>query len=336
MRNLQPFLKGDTVYIFKYGALGDVVRTAYFVNQLVAQKEVNVTWVTLTESIPLIRFNPYVFDIVDQRLFSPAICDHVLSLDDEIDSIEMAQSMESKSYFGTYLDDGKRSYTRASSLWNDMGLLSRFNKDSADELKLLNTKGHSEIFCEMLGLNIAQPSFYGDIVLEGRYKKKFLEYDFVIGVNPYAGARWPGKEIPDAELDSLVDSLLLMLRTIYANPLLVVFTDSRNESRAHKTLPPRSGLIIANTGRSVLDFAALISRCHCLVTVDSLGLHLAVSQRIPVVACFTATSAAEIDDFGSMKKVISTSVDYCSYQPNADNSSITAARILDSVISLLH
>jgi heptosyltransferase II len=43
---------------------------------------------------------------------------------------------------------------------------------------------------------------------------------------------------------------------------------------------------------------------------------------------YAPTSAVEIETFGLGVKVISTSPDYCNYQRDADNSSITATRIM--------
>jgi heptosyltransferase-2 len=45
---------------------------------------------------------------------------------------------------------------------------------------------------------------------------------------------------------------------------------------------------------------------------------------------FAPTSSAEIGVFNTGVKVESLSNDYCSYRPDADNSTITAKRILDA------
>jgi heptosyltransferase-2 len=67
-----------------------------------------------------------------------------------------------------------------------------------------------------------------------------------------------------------------------------------------------------------------------LISSDSLALHLGIAQRVPFVAFFAPTSAAEIDDFGLGVKITSTSTDYCSYKKDADNSSLTADRLLEA------
>ena len=58
---------------------------------------------------------------------------------------------------------------------------------------------------------------------------------------------------------------------------------------------------------------------------------MCVGLGVRVVAFFAPTSAAEIDLFGRGEKVASTSPDYCSYRREADNSSITTARLLAAV-----
>jgi heptosyltransferase-2 len=57
-------------------------------------------------------------------------------------------------------------------------------------------------------------------------------------------------------------------------------------------------------------------------------MHLAIAQDVPTLAFFAPTSAVEIDGFGRVQKVVSTAPDYCSYRSDADNSSVTAGRLL--------
>ena len=57
-------------------------------------------------------------------------------------------------------------------------------------------------------------------------------------------------------------------------------------------------------------------------------MHLAIAQGIKFIALFSATSAVEIDTFSYGSKITSLSEDYCSYKKDADNSTITAKRIM--------
>lgn len=332
---LQGLDNGSSIYVFKYGALGDVVRTAYIITELAKKKSLNVHWVTNPDSIHLLRFNPYISSVIDKNSFVEAECDLVLSLDDERDSIAQASAMCHKIYFGTRLDTTSSiGYTDTSALWNDMGLLSNYGKVYADKLKRENTLGHAQIFSQMLGLDDSPPIFFGNPVREEFYDNKYQDYDFVVGLNPYAGKRWPSKEIPPKELEALIVDLDSILKSRFSHYLIILHSDAQNYQRASAYPGLTDGLIVENTSISVLDFAASIKHCDLYITADTLGLHLAISQRVPTVACFTATSAAEIDSHHKLRKVCSLSDDYCSYSPSADNSTITASRIIDAISDL--
>ena len=67
---------------------------------------------------------------------------------------------------------------------------------------------------------------------------------------------------------------------------------------------------------------------------DSLGMHLAIAQRVPSVSFFAPTSADEINTFGFGEKVVSLSADYCSYRPDADNTSLTGERLMEAFCTL--
>jgi heptosyltransferase-2 len=106
----------------------------------------------------------------------------------------------------------------------------------------------------------------------------------------------------------------------------------RNLSLADRFSPDR--VLVADTDSSVLRLAAVIRFSNVLISSDSLALHLGISQRVPFVSFFAPTSAAEIDDFGLGIKLVSTSADYCSYRRDADNSSLTANRVMQAFNSL--
>jgi heptosyltransferase-2 len=85
------------------------------------------------------------------------------------------------------------------------------------------------------------------------------------------------------------------------------------------------------TDESVQHLAAAIGRLDYLISSDSLALHLAIAQDVPFTAFFSPTSAVEIDDWGIGTKVASTAPDYCNYRKDADNSTITADRIIEAI-----
>jgi heptosyltransferase-2 len=90
-------------------------------------------------------------------------------------------------------------------------------------------------------------------------------------------------------------------------------------------------LVAINTDASVQHLAAAIGGLDYLISSDSLALHMAIAQDVAFTAFFSPTSAVEIDDWGFGTKVASTAPDYCSYRKDADNSTITADRIIEAI-----
>ena len=113
----------------------------------------------------------------------------------------------------------------------------------------------------------------------------------------------------------------------------------RNEAERNAAilaeLDGQAPLIDSGTDNSVLEFASLIDRLDLLISSDSLALHIAVARKVPVIAFFAPTSAAEIELYGRGQKVQSLSPDYCSYRSDADTSTLTAERLADAAERVL-
>lgn len=123
------------VLIIKVGALGDVLRTTSILTGL-KKKHPNlwVCWITSVKAEALLRGNPLIDEICFAESLSIAQMektsfDLVVSLDDEKACCRIASAVKKEYLTGAYLNEqGKRSYTRDSRQWFDMGLISRFNQ----------------------------------------------------------------------------------------------------------------------------------------------------------------------------------------------------------------
>lgn len=324
------------ILIVKFGALGDVVRTSYILPGLHEKyKESKIDWITSDSSFELLRFNPYIDNLVTPSFKMDTILnkkyDLVLSLDDEKYILEIVNKVKYKHIFGAFLKDNKTLYTEDSSLWFDMGLLSKYGKKRADELKKQNRLTHREIFEKMLNIKIKEPIFFNSFVIEKRIKNRFdfSEEYFNIGINSGSGGRWSSKQLKIEETVQLVN---MLLNKTVDNKLIRIFLLGGYEEieRNKKILENINNERVIDTGNfnSLLEFAAIVKHLDYIITSDSLALHLAISQGIKNLSFYAPTSANEIDTFGLGEKVISLSKDYCSYKKDADNSTITADRLL--------
>ncbi len=322
------------ILIIKHGALGDVIRTSYFVKPLYEQYDTpDIYWLTSRCSLPLLRFNPYIFDITsDYETIKNIHFDWIISLDDEIEVLEKLKNLTYEKITGAFLKLNERVYSEDSSLWFDMGLISIFGKQKADELKKSNKLNHTEIFSSILKIKNVTPLFFSSELIYLKTFKFKPENYFVIGLNSGAGGRWESKKLKIEESVKLIN---LLKQIKISNKDVFIYLLGGNEDLGRNNdilnlLPDKDRVELFDSANSLLLFAAIIRTCDFVITSDSLALHLSISQRVPNLSFYAPSSAVEIDTFGTGVKVISTSIDYCNYSSECNNSSITAERIFET------
>jgi len=327
------------ILILKTAALGDVLRTTSILPGLAKlHPGVPITWATAPAAVDLVRTHPLVAEVVVPEKLPSRSWDWVISLDDEEPLCALASSLRAARLSGAHIGkDGRRAYTPDVAPWFDMGLLSVHGKVEADRLKILNTKSQPQIYAEMLGIEMGKPELH--LPEAARAGARALKSDVpLVGLNTGAGGRWVGKQLPVERTVELAGAIAKAKEgKVRFLVLGGVAEAERNRAivaglREH---PSQPDFIDAGTDHALLDFAARVELCTLLLTSDSLALHMAVALGRRVVVFFAPTSAAEIELYGLGEKVQSTSADYCSYRPDADNSSLTIERLLPACLRQL-
>jgi heptosyltransferase-2 len=322
--------------VVKKGALGDVVRTSYFAKALKSKfgPGMRLSWITAPASADLLRLNPNIDDLwFDFEQAKPYRFTRIFSLDDELDTLVGVASLSAEAVTGAMLQDNRPTYTQDANEWFDMGLHSRFGKQRADELKKLNQRSHAQIFSSIFGVEQVRPEFYLDVSCRRWAESMLPKAGCRVGINPYSGGRWPSKELRPAELDRLISHVLDGYSPFGAGAAVVLIGAGEDFKKNEALVAQRRAhnLMAMCTDESVQHLAAAVGGLNYLISSDSLALHMAIAQDVPFTAFFSPTSAVEIDDWGIGTKVASTAPDYCSYRKDADNSSITAGRIIEAI-----
>ena len=320
------------VLIVKHGALGDVVRTSYFIKSLKDKflNSIEIHWITNISSLDILRFNPFIDKIVFN--FSQILdekYDIIYSLDDESDIVNNVMSLNYKKIVGVSYINGYFDYCDKSSYWFDMGLQSKYGKKKADSLKKDNTKTHSEIFSKIFMVEKITPHIFNSqsYLQEAEIFFKNHNNSF-IGINAYSGGRWSSKELLKKEYIKLIN---LILDKTNKNILLIgAFNDFKRNLEIKNSIK-NNRIFVLDSDSSILKMSAFIYYLDILISTDSLALHLAIANKVKSISFFSPTSAAEIDIFKNGYKIVSKSDDYCSYKKDADNSSITADRIFKKI-----
>lgn len=346
-----------SILIIKTGALGDVLRTTSILPGLrERQPEARISWVTAPAARELVAAHPLVAETILLDPDSPQECERlrrklearewswILSLDDEAALCALARALPSERLSGATLDEqGRRCYTPDVAPWFDMGLLSTFGKQRADRLKVENRRSHPEIFAAMFGVRMGRPELplSAEALARGEEFARRAGFERerpVIGLNTGAGGRWRSKGLPIEVVLRLVERLSRE-RAGQLDFVLLGGPDERERNRELKAriegLACAARLVDAGTDNSIPVFAAIVSRCDLLLSSDSLALHIAIAREVPVVAFFAPTSAAEIHLYERGEAVLSSAPDYCSYRPDADNSSLTDERLGAAVARVL-
>jgi heptosyltransferase II len=283
------------VLIIKLGATGDVVRTTPLLRRLGGA----VSWITAEKNLALL-------DGIDRELrcvswesrnrIADIAYDLVINLEDDQESSSFLKQLKFKQLFGAHLNgDDQLTYTSDSRAWFDLSLISAYGREKADRLKLLNRRTYQELVFDGLGLG-----FNGEPYYLPPSRATGLQGD--VAISSTAGPVWPMKKW--AYYDELKKEL-------QATGLKVNVLENRP---------------------TLLEHLADVQGHRCLVSGDSLPMHLALGSGVRCVSIFTCTSPWEIYGYGLQEKVISPVLEEFFYARGYDASATTAINV-DEVFS---
>ena len=281
--------------IIKRGATGDVVRTTPLLRLLDAP----ISWVTAENNLPLLQGIDRAVRCVsweNRNRVADATYDLVINLEDDRETSAFLGELRFKQLFGAHLNrDDQLTYTSDSRAWFDLSLISVHGLEKADRLKLLNRRTYQDLIFDGLGLG-----FNGEPYYLPPPQPTGLQGD--VAISSTAGAVWPMKKW--AYYDELKKEL-------EAAGLKVNMLESRP---------------------TLLEHLADVQGHRCLVSGDSLPMHLALGSGVRCVSIFTCTSPWEIYGYGLQEKIVSPFLEKFFYARGYDARATTAI-IVDEVLS---
>ena len=290
-----------SVLIIKLGATGDVVRTTPLLRRL----DGPVSWITAENNLALLEGIDRKVRCVSwekRKHVADAYYDLVINLEDDRETSRFLKELRFKQLFGAYLNgDDRLAYTSSSRDWFDLSLISAYGREEADRLKLLNRRTYQQLIFDGLGLG-----FNGETYYLPPSRPTGLQGD--VAISSTAGPIWPMKKW--AYYDKLKQRL--------ENHGLIV-----NE------LPQRV---------SLLEHLADVQGHRCLVSGDSLPMHLAMGSGLRCVSIFTCTSPWEIHGYGLQEKLVSPLLERFFYTRDYDRqatAAISVEKVMDAVIAQL-
>jgi hypothetical protein len=287
--------------IIKLGATGDVVRTTPLLRRL----DGSVSWITAENNLALLQGidrNVRCVSWENRRRVADTIYDLVINLEDDRETSSFLDEVKFKQLFGAYLNsNGQPAYTADSRGWFDLSLISTYGREEADRLKLLNRRTYQELIFAGLGLGFSGERYYLPPA-----RPTGLMGD--VAISSSAGPVWPMKQWAYYdELKKELEAQGLKVNSLQSRPTL-------------------------------LEHLADVQGHRCLVSGDSLPMHLALGSGVRCVSLFTCTSPWEIHGYGLQEKVVSPLLEKFFYKRGNDRNATTAIsveRIKDAVIAQL-
>jgi heptosyltransferase II len=278
------------ILIVKLGATGDVVRTTPLLRRLSG----SVTWITAAKNGVFLggladNLRHFSWEARARALDIPY--DLAINLEDTSEVALFLKTVRPAEIFGAYADSSERlRYTDNSKCWFDLSLISSYGRHEADRLKFLNRRSYQEMIFNGLGFRFA-----GERYLLPEPIETGLSGDVAIAAD--AGPIWPMKKwayYPELK-QQLEDRGLIV-----------------------NLLPKRS---------SLLEHLSDVRNHCCLLSGDSLPMHLALGTDTPCITLFTCTSPWEIYDYGIQKKIVSPLLEKFFYKRGYDERATTAISV---------
>ena len=295
------------ILIIKLAAIGDVLRTTpllYGIKRL--YPESHITWITDSSSVDVLKNNPLIdkvlpYDLTNILRLQIEEFNILYSLDKEIRATALAEMIKAPEKKGF-------SFHKTGNIYplNDEAIYA-FRLGIDDDLKFnINQKTYQEIIFEACNIPYEKDEYMFTLLPEEieEGKKYFNELgikddNIVIGLNTGAGRVYATKKWSEEGFIELAHKLHNSIDNIK-----IVLLGGPDEIERNRNIKEKAPVVDTGYNNSLRRFASIINNCHILVTGDTLAMHLAIAQKIPVVTFFGPTCPQEIEFYGRGKKII--------------------------------
>lgn len=304
-------VRSPQILIIKLGAMGDVLRTKAILPALKREHPTSwIVWLTDKGSEPLAR-DPLVDEVraftqegllaLEGRHFARLLC-----LDKDAHAVALAAKISA---------DRKQGFAptpyNTITVWNQEAEYA-LRLGLSDELKFrLNRKTAPHIVAEAVALPYHGEE-YGLVLSDAARAQaervlsvwKRPAAGPIIGINTGCGPVFATKAWTPKNLSNFVG--LLGRETDHS----ILLLGGKREEELHRFLLHAHGaslgdrLFDSGTDNSLETFFALIERSDAILSADSLGMHVAIALKRPVIAWFGPTCDQEVDLFGRGEKIV--------------------------------
>lgn len=305
------------ILLIQLDALGDVLRTTALLPAVRREHpRAHITWLTRREAAPLLAHNPLVDRVLilgdaTGPVLQALAFDLALCPDKSIPAGALMATVKATTKRGFQVDDGGAIVP----INTEANYLYRLGLDNEEKF-FINTSSEQQVVTEALGFEYRRDRY--TIVLTNAERERALEVRSVTGVaegevligwNTGCSPRYPYKRLTVRDQVELMhmtwDFLPRKDRVRFA--LLGGGSEDEARNRQIGDLLARRQVPSTQTAckQGLRSGISSVAACDMVVSGDTLGLHLAIGLKKPVVAWFGMTCHQEIELYGRGIKVLS-------------------------------
>ncbi len=313
----------DNILIIKLGAIGDVIRTTPLLHKIWdLHPKSRIWWLTYSpEIIPnkvdrILDFNSESILVLQNIKFKIAI-----NLDKDIQACALLSTVKSDEKYGFVLNDGLPAPI------NELAY-PKFISGIYDDVNKSNKLSYLQEIFNICGLEYNGEEY----ILE-----KKVDFDWnldnqnekIIGLNTGCGARWISRLWSD-------DNWIELITKLQAKRYYPILLGGKQEDEKNKYFQKTTGA--SYLGYFELNkFISLVDKCDVVVSAVTMGMHIAIGLKKPLVLMNNIFNPAEFELFGRGEIVMPDKECKCFFSPKCKNDeyfcmdSLNVDKILHSI-----
>lgn len=273
-----------SILIIKLGAIGDVIRTTPLLHRLKSEfPSHKIWWLTYTPDIvPSIVDKTFNYNVESIEILKSCNFDLLINLDKDLQAVALANSIDASDKLGFVMKDNLPYFANKNAEHKYLtGLF--------DDLNKMNTKSYMEEIFEICGWKYNKEEYILDLNSEYTWDIPSSGRK-IIGLNTGCGERWVSRLWND---DNWIELIFKLQQNNYF-PLLL---GGKQEDEKNKYFAKQTGACYL--GHFSLDkFISEMNQCDLVVSAVTMGMHIAIGLRKPLVLMNNIFNPNEFELFG--------------------------------------
>jgi heptosyltransferase-2 len=293
------------ILIIKLGATGDVIRTTPLITRIKKEHPLaEIWWLTYSpEIVPSVVDHILNFNLQNILTLRNIRFDIVINLDKDYEACALANSIDRAQLFGYVLKDGRPAPA-------DDNAVHKFITGLFDDVSKANTKSYMEEIFEICGWEYEGEEYLLDVDKSIKWNIP-NEGKKIIGLNTGCGARWVSRLWDNKNWIELIGLL-------NAGGYFPMLLGGKQEDQNNSYLTDKTGAYYPGYF-SFEEFISLMDQCHGIVSAVTMGMHIAIGLKKPLILMNNIFNPNEFELFGRGEIVQPENECKCYFSPKCKN-----------------